>query len=120
GDTVSVELHFEPLELVIQGKKVSTTALVLWASGGAVLAAGAVLGGLALGKADGAIDGTPQASTARGMATGADVTLALGAAAVVAGIVVQVISKKKRGNESSDVSVAPTPRGAALFYRKDF
>jgi hypothetical protein len=121
GETVPVELHFEPVEVVVQGKKLSTPALALWAGGGAVLATGAVLGGLALGKADGAVEGSSAASSARGMALGADIAIAVGAAAVVTGVIVQIVTKKKRsGDQAPELSLAPTHQGASLFYRKDF
>lgn len=121
GDTVPVELLFEPIVTREAGKKLSTPALILWAGGGAVLAGGAILGGLALGKADGAVEGTSAADSARGMALGADIMIGAGAAAVVAGVIVQVVhGKKNRRDSSPDVSFTPTRDGAAFFLRKDF
>jgi hypothetical protein len=124
GETVSVELHFEPVEVEVvvrHKKKVSTAALALWAGGGAVLAGGAVLGGLALGKADGAVEGTSAASSARGMALGADIAIGVGAVAVVGGIIAQVVYKKKhKGEDAPSVSFSPTRTGAALLVRQDF
>jgi hypothetical protein len=122
GETVPVELHFEPVEVVVRHqKKVSAAALSLWAAGGGVLVGGAVLGSLALGKADGATEGTSTASSARGMAIGADVAIGVGAVAVISGIIAQVVYKKKiKRDQATDVSLAPTRAGAAFFLRQNF
>lgn len=121
GETVTVELHFEPI-VVESGRSISPLAWGLWAGGGAVLATGAVLGGLALGKSDGAYEGTSAASSARGMALGADIGIAVGAAAVVTGVIVQIVHKKKRSKREGapELSLSPTFGGATAFLRHEF
>lgn len=63
----------------------------LWAGGGAALATGIALGVVALGKADGAVDGSADADTAHTMALTADILIATGAAAGVAGLVLYLM-----------------------------
>lgn len=66
--------------------------IVLMSIGGAATIAGAVMGGVALGQAGSAPASTgPEADSARGLALGADITLGIGAACGIAGIIVTII-----------------------------
>jgi TRAP-type uncharacterized transport system fused permease subunit len=67
--------------------------------------AGAVMGGVALSQASSAPASTgPEADSARGLALGADITLGIGAACAIAGIVVTVVQ----------LTSAPSSETAAL------
>jgi hypothetical protein len=69
----------------------------LTAGGGALVLAGGVLGGIALGKADGAeTQKDSDADSAKTMALVSDVAIGVGAAAVVAGIVLWVWREKPK------------------------
>lgn len=89
-------------------------AVLCWSVGGASLLVGSVLGGVALSKSDGAVDGTTQAESARGMALGSDITIATGAALGVTGLVLFLVSDD--GEEAPAIAVAPlaAPRTAGL------
>lgn len=80
--------------------------IILWAGGGAAIVAGAILGGIALGKANGAdtSDGS-DADSARGLALGADIAFGVGILAAGAGLLVFLLS----GDDDADEDVALTP-----------
>lgn len=81
--------------------------IILWAGGGAAIVAGAILGGIALGKANGAdtSDG-PDADSARGLALGADIAFGVGILAAGAGLLVFLLSGD---DDEADDDVALTP-----------
>ena len=81
--------------------------IILWAGGGAAIVAGAILGGVALGKANGAdtSDGS-DADSARGLALGADIAFGVGILAAGAGLLVFLLSGD---DDSGDDDVAVTP-----------
>jgi hypothetical protein len=70
---------------------VPTSSIILWSAGGGVLAAGGILGIVALKKADGAAPGTSAADTAHGMAIGADIAMSVGVAAAATGLVLFLV-----------------------------
>ncbi|MBO6935962.1 MAG: PEGA domain-containing protein [Deltaproteobacteria bacterium] len=81
--------------------------IILWAGGGAAIVAGAILGGIALGKANGAdtSDGS-DADSARGLALGADIAFGVGILAAGAGLLVFLLSGD---DDEADDDVALTP-----------
>lgn len=96
--------------------------IILWAGGGAALIAGAILGGVALGKANGAdtSDG-PDADSARGLALGADIAIGVGVLAAGAGLLVYLLSGGD-GAEADEVAFTPTagPGFAGAMARGSF
>lgn len=90
---------------------------ILWGVGGAAVVAGAVIGGVALGEAQSAPGReSPEADSARGLALGADITMGIGAACLVAGVVVLIVELTSGGgDESADVASAFSivPAGSA-------
>jgi hypothetical protein len=74
--------------------------------GGASFVTGGVLGLVAFKRSEGAIDGTSDASSARRLARAADVTLGLGVALAVTGVVL-VVTSGGDDDGTSDVAVVP-------------
>jgi len=90
----------------------------LMGAGAAIVIAGAVMGGVALGDAGSAPSSTgPEADGARGLALGADITMGIGAACAVAGIVVTILEVSGgSSDESSAFQLVPygDPSGGGL------
>ncbi len=96
-----------------------TVPAILWGVGGAALIAGAVLGGVALGQAESApSSASPEADTARGLAIGADVLIPVGAAAVVAGLIVLLVSGSGDGeSDTATLTIEPYAAPGAAGVR---
>jgi tetratricopeptide (TPR) repeat protein len=76
--------------------KRNVLAIVLTSAGGAVAAAGGVLGGIALMKADELeTQDDPDADKARSLAIGADVMLGVGIASAVTGVVLLIVKRPR-------------------------
>ncbi|MFO0692450.1 MAG: tetratricopeptide repeat protein [Polyangiales bacterium] len=115
GDVTVVQAD---LEVVHQPSIVPP--LALWAGGGAALLTGAILGGVALSKADGAAPGSSEADKAQGLALGADICLGVGAAAAVAGTVlffVRRVDPDEVSGYAIDVQPVIGPNTAGLVLR---
>lgn len=95
--------------------------IILWGAGGAAIVAGAILGGVALGKANGAdtSDGS-DADSARGLALGADIAIGVGVLAAGAGLLVYLLSGDD--GESDEVAFSPAvgPGFAGAMARGSF
>lgn len=93
--------------------KLRIAGYALLGTGGAVLIGGGVLGGLALGRAN-ALEGQhtyeerkDTATSGRGMALGADIMFGVGGALAAAGLVMVLVSLKRRPTESARASLSP-------------
>ena len=106
GRTVEVE---PVMEEAPDESELPLVPIILWSAGGASLIAGAVLGGIALGKANGAdtSDG-PDADTARGLAIGADIAFGVGVLAAGAGLLVFLLADDDGGESSDEMTFTPT------------
>ena len=87
---------------------VPVASIALWGAGGAGIVAGAILGGLALGKSDGAVEGTSDADTAQAMALGADIAIGAGAACAAAGLIIYLMRHQFAGEREPAVTAAPS------------
>jgi tetratricopeptide (TPR) repeat protein len=118
GRSVEVEAVLD--EDVAGGDGPPLVPIILWGAGGAAVVAGAVLGGIALGKANGAdtSDGS-DADSARGLALGADIAIGVGVLAAGAGLLVYLLSS---GDDESDVALTPAvgPGFAGAMARGSF
>ena len=87
--------------------------------GGAAVIAAGVLGGLALSKAGESVEGTPNADSAHGMAIGADISGAIGAAAISAGLIWFFVA---RAGDEEGVALTPvvSPQEAGMSARWSF
>lgn len=124
GRSVDVAVTMEEEAVVVGGESSGPplVPILLWAGGGAAIVAGAVLGGIALGKANGAdtSDG-PDADSARGLALGADIAFGVGILAAGAGLLVFLLSGDDRDDED-DVALSPAvgPGFAGAMARGSF
>ncbi len=119
GRSVDVEAV---LEEDTGAEGVPLVPIILWGAGGAAVIAGAILGGVALGKANGAdtSDG-PDADSARGLALGADIAIGVGVLAAGAGLLVYLLSGDDDG-EGDEVAISPAvgPGFAGAMARGSF
>ncbi len=92
-------------------------AIGLGGAGGGVLVAGAVLGGIAAGRARGSFEGSEDARRAHGLAIGADVLMSVGVALGAAGLVVWRIDARGRRDDRADppaATIGVGPTGASV------
>lgn len=122
GEQLRVRLEFARLELGREtGPRITPIAWGLWAGGGATLVTGAILGGLALGKSSGAERGSADADSASKLALGADITIAVGAAALIGGVITQIIYRKRAKSEREPkLAFEPRLGGAALTLQGNY
>lgn len=99
-----VKVQQQKQVVVKQRAKLRTPGLALAIGGGALAAAGAVTGGLALSASDGAVDGSSDADRARTLALITDIAVPLGAAAATTGLILLIVDKR-RGK--TDVAFTP-------------
>ena len=118
GRSVDVEVDMEREREAASSLPV--VPIILWGAGGAALVAGAVLGGIALAKANGAetSDG-PDADDARGLALGADIAFGIGVLAAGAGLLIFLLSGDDEG-EAVALTPAVGPGFAGAFARGSF
>jgi tetratricopeptide (TPR) repeat protein len=102
--------------------KLRIAGYALLGTGGAVLIGGGVLGGLALGRAN-ALEGQhtfeerdDTATRGRGMALGADIMFGVGGALAAAGLVMVLVSLKRKPSETARAAISPWagPRGTGM------
>jgi tetratricopeptide (TPR) repeat protein len=102
--------------------KLRIAGYALLGVGGGVLIGGGVLGGLALGRAN-ALEGQhtfeerdDTATRGRSMALGADIMFGVGGAVAAAGLVMVLVSLKKKPSEGARAGLSPWagPRGTGL------
>lgn len=106
GQTVDVEVEMASTSSSGGGGggELPIVPIVLFSVGGAALIAGAVMGGVALGQAEGAPSRSgPEADGARTLAAAADVTMGVGVACGVVGLVILLTSG---GGDGSDDTAA--------------
>lgn len=120
GEQLRLFLEFEALEIPTSTRRISPIAWGLWGGGGAALVAGAIVGGLALGKSSGAVRGSSEADTTSRLALAADITISAGAAAILGGVITQIIYKKRTREKEPSLAFEPRLGGAALTLQGDF
>ena len=120
GEQLRVRLNFEELDLMDEGRRISPIAWGLWGGGGAVVVTGAILGGLALGKSSGAERGSAEASAASNLALAADIAIGVGAAAIIGGVITQIIYKKRSKKSEPSLALEPRFGGAAFTLQGEF
>lgn len=110
---VTPEPKPEPKPEERRPSKLRIAGYALLGTGGAVLIGGGVLGGLALGRAS-TLEGQhtyeerrDTATSGRGMALGADIMFGVGGALAAAGLVMVIVSLKRRPTESARASLSP-------------
>jgi tetratricopeptide (TPR) repeat protein len=114
GNVAEVEAQLEPLEAGAGDEGGHTGRAGAWTlvgGGGAILVTGAVLGGVALGKAhDAQFRDDATARSARRLAHAGDALMAVGAAAAVGGIVWAVLAGRgdDEDGEQARVRIAPS------------
>lgn len=116
GQAAEVPVEMTPVAAVAttSGDELPVVPIILFSVGGAALIAGGVMGGIALSDAQSAPGSTsPEAESARGLALGADITMAIGAAAAVAGLVVLLVSGSDDGEEAAPERISLAPWGGA-------
>lgn len=124
GQAVDVPVEMTAATASAGGGEAPIVPIVLFSVGGAALIAGAVMGGVALSDAGNAPGRTsPEADAARGLALGADITMAIGVAAAAAGLIVLLVSDS--GGESQEperISLAPwaAPTGGGITAQGSF
>ncbi len=113
GDVLLVPVQMMELPdtvVVEEGHSGMRLAAVLTMSlGGAGLAAGGTLGLLALKKADGEIEGTPEGDRAMGFALGSDIALYSGAALAATGLVLLIVDNHRDGDGDGAAAVGLSP-----------
>ena len=92
-----------------EDRRVSPAAWALFGVGGAALVTGTTLGVLALGESDGALRGSSEADRARGLALGADVSFVVGGAAVAAGLIALIVSRRHTDDPGADAALRLAP-----------
>lgn len=112
----------EPTPAKPKPSKLRIAGYALLGAGGGVLIGGGVLGGLALGRAN-ALEGQhtyeerdQTASSGRAMALTADIMFGVGGAMAAAGLVMVIVSLKKKPDATARAALSPwaTPRGTGL------
>jgi hypothetical protein len=123
GEVETVSLRFEEV-LVVGERRASPLVWTLWSTGGGLVIAGAVVGGLAFGEGRGAERGSSAARRSRKMAIATDVSISVGAAAAAAGLIVHLIERRRRGEDAEDqapaLALAPGRDGALLVLSGGF
>lgn len=91
------------------GAPLPIAGIVLFGVAGVSTITAAILGGVALGQAGSATSSTgPDADSARGLALGADILFAVGAASAIAGVIVTVVTVSSGSSgESAALEVVP-------------
>lgn len=112
----------EPKPAEKKPSKLRIAGYALLGTGGAVLVGGGVLGGLALGRAN-ALEGQhtfeerdDTATRGRGMALGADIMFGVGGALAAAGLVMVLVSLKRKPSATARAAISPWagPRGTGM------
>jgi tetratricopeptide (TPR) repeat protein len=121
GQSVEVALELRPAQ---RPEELPIVPIALFSVGGVALVAGAVLGGVALSEA-GSAPGreSPEADAARGLALGADITMAVGVACAAAGLIVLLVGGEQEGERAPErISLAPWggPSGGGLSLAGHF
>lgn len=104
GQTVDVEVEMAAARAAEGGGggELPVVPIILFAAGGAALVAGAIMGGVALGQAESAPTRVgPEADGARTLAAAADITMGVGVACGVVGLVILLTSGGGSGGEAS-------------------
>jgi hypothetical protein len=103
--------------------------IITMAAGGAVLAGGFVVGGLGLSKAKGLDsdypDGIPssrqgEVDSAYTMATLSNIFIGVGGAAVVTGMILLIVGKKKRESQTVMVTPVAGPKFSGVMFEGRF
>jgi len=117
----SVDVDVQMVEVAEAPGETPLVPIILWAAGGAAIITGAILGGIALGKANGAdtSDGS-DADSARGLALGADIAIGVGVLAAGAGLLVFLLSGDDDEDEGVALSPSVGPGFAGAFARGSF
>jgi len=122
GEETAIDVVLEALDVsavaIPTEASVGATPWILYGAGGALIATGAVLGGLTLaGTADAPPRGSDDAERTRKLAISADVALATGAAVAVTGLVLHMVKRKSSDERAFVPSFGPGYLGFSAATR---
>lgn len=108
GQTVDVEVDMGAgAAASAGGGELPVVPIILFSAGGAALIAGAIMGGVALGQAESAPTRSgPEADGARTLAAAADITMGVGVACGVVGLVILLTSGGGSGDEGASTGAS--------------